>query len=200
PLHGLVYLLHNTGSTDHPEYEDPIRLTADGKEIDGFGMPSPRFADFDGDGDLDLITGEFLDGFTYYENTGTRTQPEYAAGRRLPVTMDLQMITPVAIDWDGDGDPDLICGDEDGRVAFVEHTGEYEQGMPVFNPPRYFQQEAAFVKFGALAAPHGVDWDGDGDDDILCGNTAGYIGFIENLGVTDGQDSPTWATPRLLEV
>ena len=31
--------------------------------------------------------------------------------------MDLQMITPVAIDWDRDGDTDLIVGDEDGVVV-----------------------------------------------------------------------------------
>ena len=36
--------------------------------------------------------------------------------------MDLQMITPTAIDWDRDGDIDLVVGDEDGRVAFVENT------------------------------------------------------------------------------
>lgn len=199
PLHGFVYLLRNTGTTESPRYEDAVKLTAGGSVIDGFGMPSPSFADFDGDGDLDLITGEFLDGFTYYENTGSRTQPEYATGRRLPVQMDLQMITPVAIDWDADGDSDLICGDEDGRVAFLEHTGQTSDRLPVFNKPRYFQQRADNVKFGALVAPCGDDWDGDGDDDLICGNTAGYIGFIENLGESEG-DSPKWARPRCLEV
>ena len=55
---------------------------------------------------------------------------KYAAGRRLktadgqPLAMDLEMITPTAIDWDSDGDLDLIVGDEDGRVAFVENTGK----------------------------------------------------------------------------
>jgi hypothetical protein len=198
PLHGYVYLLHNVGSNDEPKYEDPRKITAGGKVIDGFGMPSPSFADFDGDGDLDLITGEFLDGFTYYENDGSRTEPHYAAARRLGVHMDLQMITPVGIDWDRDGDTDLICGDEDGRVAFIEHTGKTDEGLPVFAEPRYFQQEAADVKFGALVSPFGVDWDSDGDDDLICGNTAGYIGFIENLGEGVG-GTPRFAAPVRLK-
>ena len=44
-----------------------------------------------------------------------------------------------------------------------------------------FNQEADEVKFGALSTPVGFDWDGDGDEDIICGNTAGHIAFIENL-------------------
>ncbi len=76
PLHGYVYLMRNIGSSEKPNYEDPVKLSAGGKVIDGFGMPSPSFADFDGDQDLDLITGEFLDGFTYYENSRSRTEPQ----------------------------------------------------------------------------------------------------------------------------
>ncbi len=56
-----------------------------------------------------------------------------------------------------------------------------------------FRQKAADVKFGALASPTGYDWDGDGDFDIISGNTAGYIGFIENLS------GPGVASPRFAE-
>ena len=144
PLHGWVYLIRNHGSNDHPEYDPPAGSRPAAKPIDTFGMPSPNLADFDGDGDLDLICGEFLDGFTYFENVGTRTEPEYAAGRRLldvdgtPLAMHLQMIVPVAIDWDGDGDVDLIVGDEDGRVALVEHSGKVVDGIAAIPRRRLF--------------------------------------------------------------
>ena len=204
PLHGYVYVFRNAGTSAEPEYAKAVQVEAGGKPVDVYGMPSPNFADFDGDGDLDLLCGEFIDGFTYFQNTGTRTAPQYAAGRRLlrgsePLVMDLCMITPVAVDWDKDGDTDLVVGQEDGRVALVEHTGHVADGLPVFAEPQFFQQEAADVKFGALVTPVGFDWDGDGDEDIVAGNTAGYVGFIENLGPVDGSPTPRWAAPVCLK-
>lgn len=201
PLHGYVYLLKNNGTNESPDYSQPQKVLAGGKPVDVFGRPSPNFADFDGDKDLDLLCGEFLDKLTYFQNIGSREKPEYAPGRvvrigRKPLKMDLCMIVPVAVDWDKDGDMDLVVGQEDGRVAFVEHSGRFKEGIPVFNPPRFFQQQANELKFGALATPDAYDWDADGDEDIICGNTAGYIGFIENL---TGGDNPRWAAPEYIQ-
>lgn len=205
PLRGFVYLARNIGTDETPTYESPTKVYASGKPVEVFGWPSPSFADFDGDGDFDLLCGEFLDSFTYFRNTGTRNQPAYSEGIRLRTTdgqqlrMDLQMITPTAVDWDQDGDQDLICGDEDGRVAFIEHTGKQSKdGTPVFLPPVYFQQEAEDLKCGALATPVGCDWDGDGDDDIVSGNTAGYIELFRNLS-GPGEETPVWAAPEKIQ-
>ncbi len=196
PLHGYVYLAVRLPDGS---YGPPRKLEAGGRPVDVYGMPSPSLADFDADGDLDLICGEFLDGFTYFENVGNRSEPRLAPGRRLeragrPLAMDLQMITPTAMDWDGDGDIDLIVGDEDGRVALVENTGSLVEGMPQFEHPRYFRQIAEHVKFGALVTPQAVDIDADGDEDIVAGNTAGQIGILENLGGYP----PRFAAARLL--
>jgi hypothetical protein len=197
PLHGYVYLLENKNG----EYINQGKIIAAGEPIDLYGAPSPNMNDFDGDGDLDLICGEFLDQFTWFENIGTRENPVFSEGRFLSNTtgiikMDLEMIIPSAVDWDKDGDIDLIVGDEDGRVALVENTGATEDSIPIFNAPAYFQQKAGHVKFGALATPFSVDWDDDGDEDLIAGNSAGYIGFIENL---DGGSPPKWAEPKRLE-
>ncbi|MFN3190284.1 MAG: exo-alpha-sialidase [Aureliella sp.] len=204
PLHGYVYVVMNTGSNRHPEYSSTgIRLQAAGRDVDVYGWPSPNMHDFDGDGDLDLLCGEFLDGFTYFENVGSRSQPEYSTGKRLVaangerLAMHVQMITPTAVDWDSDGDLDLVVGDEDGRVALVENTGKADGKTPVFRQPQYFRQQADTLKFGALATPYAYDWDQDGDEDLLCGNTAGTIGFFENLG-TGENGLPKWGAPRLV--
>ena len=188
PLHGFVHVFRNAGTADAPQYVEPFKVEADGRPLDTFGCPSPNFVNFDDDDDLDLLCGEFLDGFTYFENIGTSSEPRYAAGRRVKdragaeVRMDLEMIVPIAFDWDKDGDADLIVGDEDGRVAFVENLGRVRGGeVPVFAQPVYFKQEADTLKCGALATPVGVDWDGDGATDIVCGNSAGYILFFKNI-------------------
>ena len=68
-----------------PARSTPIRgwSRPGAKPVDTYGCPTPNFADFDNDGDLDLLCGEFLDQFTYFENTGTRTAPRYAAGTAI---------------------------------------------------------------------------------------------------------------------
>jgi len=202
PLHGFVFVL---AGREDGSFGPPRQLEAGGRALDVFGCPSPNFADFDGDGDLDLVCGSFLDGCTYFANRGTRADPVYGAGVPLPGEdgspwrMELQMIVPVACDWDRDGDPDLVVGSEDGRVAVALHTGVTDPaGTPRFAAPRFLRQQADRLKCGALATPVGVDWDGDGDDDILSGNTAGFIEWFENRS-GPGVPLPRWAPPRRLE-
>jgi len=204
PLHGFIFVYKNTGTNEKPVYATPIRLESDQRPVDMFGTPSPMLADFRGDGKQDLICGEFIDGLTYFENKGTREQPQYAPGHRLlyegkPITMPLEMIVATAYDWNHDGRPDIVVAQEDGRVAWLENTGKLEDvadnvgkviaRIPQFKPPQFFRQEAQEIKYGALPSPVSVDWDGDGLPDLLAGNSAGEIGFIKNLG----GNPPRWA-------
>ena len=198
PLHGTVYLIEQTKPG---EYAKPVQIKAGGKPIDSYSISGANLEDFDGDGDFDIILGDFIDRLTWVENTGTREKPEYAEPRFIKIEgkvlhLDLEMIVPTTADWDGDGDIDLIIGIEDGRVVFLENTGSKDADGPVFKKPVYIQQETEYLKFGALVTPFSTDWDNDGDEDLICGNTAGYIGFIENLG---GGEKPKWAKPVYLK-
>lgn len=198
PIHGWVYLIENREG----QLYNTGRIQAGGEDIDVFGYPNPCVADFDGDGDLDIICGEFIDGLTWYENVSTRAEPMFAKGRPLhnssgEIKMHIAMIIPRTCDFDKDGLPDLIVGDEDGRVALIRNTGKVRKHMPVFESPGYFRQKSDLLKFGVLSTPVAIDWDGDGYQDLVCGNSAGEIAFIKNL---TGGDSPSWAEPQLMKV
>jgi hypothetical protein len=198
PIHGTVYLIEQTSKG---EYSKPKAIKAGKTNIDNFSISGANFEDFDGDGDLDMILGEFIDRLIWVENTGSRKKPQYATPKFIKINgqtlhLDLEMIVPTTADWDSDGDIDLIVGIEDGRVVFLENTGQKDIDGPVFKYPVYLQQESEFLKFGALVTPFSTDWDNDGDEDLICGNTAGYIGFIENL---DGAEMPKWSKPVYLK-
>lgn len=195
PLHGYVYLLENEDGT----YVNKGKVEAGGRVIDTFGAPCPCVADFDGDGLQDLICGEFLDGLTWFKNTGSPGKPAFSEGRRLSnrkgeIRFHIEMIVPVPFDFDGDSHMDLVVGDEDGTIYWVRNTGRTWKGMPLFEDPVPFRQKADLVKFGALATPCSFDWDGDGEEDIITGNSAGEIALIRNLG------NGKWDTPTLFTV
>ena len=166
--------------------------------------PLSDVADLDGDGLLDVLTARGTDGFAWVRNVGTRAVPKFGEVRILSdstggrLHMPLCMITPTAFDWDGDGRADIICGDEDGRVAFIRNTGrKTADGSPIFDPPAMFRQYRQYLAEGVLNTPSAVDWDGDGDLDIITGDSAGHIAFIENLS-GPGVERPAWDEPKLL--
>ncbi len=206
PLHGYVFVLLNKGTDQNPKYAAPVRVEADGRPVDVYGNPSPNFADFRGDGVKDLVCGEFLDGFTFFQNIGTKQAPDFLPGVPLRrndgqlLTTHMEMIEPVAYDWDRDGRADLVVGQEDGTVLLIRNEGfamqpqtltDKERKAGVTKPdlavlkfaePVFLRQYADNMSAGVLATPVCVDWDGDGLVDILTGNGSGEIIFFKNLG------------------
>jgi hypothetical protein len=71
-------------AADDPAQElmPPVRLEADGKPIDtDVGHAALFVCDFDHDGKLDLLVGQFGDGILWtYRNIGTSAEPKFAAG------------------------------------------------------------------------------------------------------------------------
>ncbi|MBK9166815.1 MAG: VCBS repeat-containing protein [Bryobacterales bacterium] len=86
------------------------------------GRRKIELADWDGDGDLDLIT-DSADGPVWYENTGDHRKPVMELrGPILKTKFQGHNPTPNVADWNGDGKPDVIVGAEDGFFYYFERS------------------------------------------------------------------------------
>ena len=200
-LRSFVYLLKGLGGN---RYGEPQMLYLENElPLEVYGGVSTLVEDYDGDGDYDLILFDFMDTITYFENVGAKTAPQFTSGRFLRTPEgerlhgDLCLPRAISADWDRDGRPDIVMAEEDSRVAWCRNTGTLKNGMPVFEKPRFFRQRADELHFGALSCPWAYDWDGDGDLDLIVGNSHGQVAFIENLSGPK-VEKPKWAAPKYL--
>ncbi|HTS90102.1 MAG TPA: VCBS repeat-containing protein [Gemmatimonadales bacterium] len=153
----------------------------------------PALVDLDGDGDSDLVVGTKIEpdnlhrgGLYWFENTGSRTKPEFRLRGQLDVAPAFQY-APAFGDLDGDGKPDLILGQFHDAVAFY-----HNDGTP--GHPHFTLVDSAIVRLphGSNAVPALVDIDGDGRLDLFLGESSGRILFFRNEG--------TPAVPRFVLV
>jgi hypothetical protein len=86
-------------------------------------------------------------------------------------------------DIDGDGDPDLACGNFGGGNTLIENRVGIFLGDEIWRGD--IPDSTTSVALG--------DIDGDGDLDLICGNLGQYDGAYLNLGGTFDQ-VPVWAT------
>ncbi len=137
---GQVYLIRNEGDKNKyafgKELKLPVAISSENKEPkkdqrgrDGStvavnGDAGPCVADWDQDGDLDLLVGSADGSVSLYQNDGTKQKPALRSpvklvsetkavyGSNAPKTVERGTRTKVCVaDWNGDGLPDLLVGD-----------------------------------------------------------------------------------------
>jgi hypothetical protein len=120
------------------------------------------FADYDGDGDLDVFVG--FDGKPnrlYQNNKGMFTDVAASAG-----VADARPTRAAAwADFDSDGDPDLILGFTPSPGASVLKL--YRNTKGAFADVT--AETGLIVPTGAVRQPAWIDYDGDGDLDLFIG-------------------------------
>ncbi len=147
------------------------------------GAVSVHTADFDGDGDLDVVSAsENDDQIAWYENQGQHP-PQFTTHviryttRPFPLEFDYAKAV-FGADVDSDGDQDIVFGSEnDNQIGWYENDGN---PTPTFTP-RIVSSGIDHVKMVGAE-----DLDLDGDIDLLSASTGdNTVAWFENDGNTD---------------
>lgn len=165
-----------TTTTQGPTW---TRQSTTWQDVDVASDAAPAFYDLDGDGDLDMVLGSEDQGLRVYENVGDASAAQmvenasWAAG--LPVAASA---TPTLGDLDGDGDAELLIGQEEGYLKLYRNDGGAS------GPPNWTRWWGNFDRLGLgpHTAPNLGDADGDGDLDIVVGLGSGKLKGIINTG------------------
>ncbi|MEZ6127508.1 MAG: VCBS repeat-containing protein [Planctomycetaceae bacterium] len=187
----------NSGTKEQPEFRYSKFVTnADGVPLDAGMSAAPKVVDWNGDGVKDLLVGANWNRILYYQNTGTDRDRKlvYRGPVRvgeLPLELPLKPLTrgepeifkrdyyPVleTVDWDGDGDPDLLAGGYiTGLIFFYENTGRSAGRTPELVLRGPIEADGKLLNVGHwCAAPCAADFDGDGDLDLMSGNYPMYV-------------------------
>jgi len=157
---------------------------------------SPALVDIDNDDDLDLFVGDGSDTIFFYENTGTPTVPNFPSGVIVadftPAHSREFLYRPglCFFDYDGDGDFDLLAGQDDGdcKLTYWENTGD--AGSPSWEAPVTDYVDTAVA---GLSDVEVFDYNGDGDNDLICATYDGgvmvYI-WDEFVGIANSGKRP----------
>jgi large repetitive protein len=179
--------LQNTGTVSSPAYaavvDNPFGLG------DVLTDAKSDFADLDGDGDLDILSGTYYGELYYFENTGTSTSPAFSGSTVFPFGLsDVgAYVRPHFVDLDNDLDLDLMVGEISDGFYYFENTGTVSApafAAPILNP-------FGLYDMGSWAFPFFVDLDWDGDYDLFSGEQYGNIVYFQNTGTAT---SPVFAT------
>ncbi len=151
-----------------------------------------KFADLDGDSDIDLFCGGDSQRVRYYKNTGSLANPTFAL-QLYGVKTDIgdymgseSASIPTIVDIDGDGDQDFLTGSSTGEVTYYQNIGSAQNFSYKFITARFANiliiGGADDPKHGASSITFG-DIDGDNDKDLFWGDLFGLsIYFIKNTG------------------
>lgn len=89
---------------------------------------------------------------------------------------------PSVVDWDDDGDLDLLIGTFSGNMYLRTNIGT--RAAPVFSKDAIqVEADSKPLNVKMHAAPNVADWDGDGLWDLIVGSGDGAVGWYRNVGM-----------------
>jgi hypothetical protein len=213
---GDVLLIQNSGGSGRPDFRTPptfeSALLQKGFERWG-NVFAPYGVDWDKDNKMDLLIGEGS-----YSANSIHIFPGKGIGRPsmepddrsvLAYGMGLEQLSPTVVDYNGDGNNDLLVSERGGKVAvYLGKGGPFKPGEPIpFHsfitidgapptlPPNTPASESGasldpmdaikatnLLSAGGACTIATADFNGDGLFDLVFGKRSGRVGLAINGG------------------
>lgn len=194
---GRVFAVHAGPTRNDAKTPVPIVHAPGALRLGGHAVVTA--ADFDGDGDIDLIYGDAPGRLYSLEDLGSGADHRYgkpvaleAGGtpfrldpgpdgmRDGPAALRLGYACPTLADWTGNGRPDLIVGGAGGEVLFLRNDGS--STAPRFGPPTALRCDGSPLITPPRVRPAVVDWNRTGRPDLIALDLQGFLCVYPRTG------------------
>jgi len=209
--HGYVRCVEFCGVRDDlPVLRDRGRLQADGQDLRDIEYSSPCVVDWRGDGEKELLVGNFYGEICRYRSLGNGKdgKPELARTDYLQAVdayATRYMEPSIYADVNGDGNKALLSGDIKGGVYYYPNSGTNRR--PVFESCRPLCDENGPIKIDGGPDPNTPDdgytkpalchISGQTAPDLLLSSGLGRVWYFERAGA-DREGSPRYKSGCVL--
>jgi len=198
-----ILFYKNAGSNNKPNFEFQQDNFLQQFMLDLGSGCVPIFWDVDGDGKEDLIVANkgnneitlgAKDRLTLFKNISPVSDSfvfRLTDTNFLNLTaFQISEMKPAFGDLNNDGKQDLMIGCNNGTLYYFENTSS-NPNNPSFN---LISNQYKTIDVGSNSAPQIVDLDNDGLNDLVIGNSRGFIQFFKNIGTPTNPDFSQFAT------
>lgn len=178
---------------------EPLIIPLNGRGMTENICTRPFAVDWNGDGHLDLVVGTFAGSFYLFTGQGDGQflpKPEEIKAGDQPLKFEGYHSDPFVIDWDADGDLDLLSGSSQGGVQWSENRAGPGK-PPSLEPFRPLIPPGPAIEYGQILRDADLkgplastriwvdDVNADGKLDIFVGDNVPLIRPVDGISEED---------------